>query len=152
MLSSAGPWPRQNFCLGCLVPSLHLGTVCTCFQQSDQQTAHRSPCLRSAHGVGHPRSPEHGTALFLHLSACFVVCLHAPELLEGRGPVWFASSSPCQTPAHNKCLMNDWKKECSSSENCSSEPCTSALPGDVFIRCGFRMAVSTVSQFSQKHW
>lgn len=57
----------------------------------------------------------------------------------------------CPTPMLNKCLMSDWRKECSSSENGSSEPCTSALPRDVFIKCGCSVSVSNTVLIHPEH-
>lgn len=78
-------------------------------------------------------------------------CSHQPVLLWVYMPMSSSKAEAvshsylhpsCPTPMLSKCLMNDWRKECSSLENCSSESCTSALPRDVFIKCGFSVSVS----------
>lgn len=52
----------------------------------------------------------------------------------------------CIPPAQPLCSINVWwmteGKKCSLSENCSSEPCASALPRDVFVKCGFSVSDS----------
>ena len=102
------------------------------------------PCLNCADRARHPGLPEHCIHP-PHFCSCHPVllCVYTPKSSSRAEAVSDSYLHPsCPTTVLNKCLMNDWRKECSSLEDCSSEPCTSALLRDVFIKCGFSVSVS----------
>lgn len=105
MLSSAGPWPRQNFCLGCFIPSLHLGTVCARFQQSDQTNCTQESMLAFcswSRSSQVPRARHSPVSALLSLFCCVFTCPRAPW---GQRPCLIHVFIP---PAKPLCSINVW--------------------------------------------
>lgn len=129
------------------------GNYPTIFKIQIKHALNVKPSLSCADRAHHPRLLEYRTRLIsaLVIQFCYVF-IHpwAPPGAEAVSDSYLHPS--CPTTTLNKCLMNDGRKECSSLENCSSEPCTSALLRDVFIKCGFSVSVSDAVLIHPEAW
>lgn len=92
------PLPRLSLCMEFSSPFPHLGTVLQLSRSSQIKQALNVPRILQMEPVT-LGSQDTIPASFLPSSSSFVVCLHAHELLQGRGHVWFISAtllpSPC---------------------------------------------------------